>query len=293
MNLQPRYDRYSSQALVSRLSFNQGIGSEMIMKQCQGYFDVKASECDARKLTRVLTERAKARSIAVSAYFSCSHPSINCYLTTSRLEARVRLYSIDLMTFKISLCSLRRADSSYLPLSLESLIEEDLEKLEYAKRGSVDDGGNTEHEQDQDKDQDKDKDDGEGNGDKPENKEGDSVNGDTEQLSTGSDAEEDEGPKDFENENADPITLGVRIYTQGRAVVSVTGQVTCEENDEQDKNVKEKNEDKDKKIQQQVQKVVVTKLDLVELASRIEFRAHHGAPHFLRIVSLFSPLHTY
>lgn len=212
-----------------------------------GYFDVKASKRDARKLTRVLTERAKARSIAVSAYFSCSHSSINCYLTTSRLEARVRLYSIDLMTFKISLRSLRRADSSYLPLSLESLIEEDLEKLEYAKRGSVDDGGNKEHKQDQDKDQDKDKDkdDGEGNGDKPENKEGDSVNGDTEQPSTGSDAEEDEGPKDSENENADPITLGVRIYTQRGAVVSVTGQVTCEENDEQDKNVKEKNKDKE------------------------------------------------
>ena len=132
----------------------------------------------------------------------------------------------------ISSSSLWRIDHFYLPLEIGSLIEQDLEKLEREKQGNDDDEGNKE--QDEEQDEDEGEGEGEGNVDAPEKAEGDSANEDIGQPPGSETADkDDEEPRDyFDDEDADPIVLGVRIYTQGGAVVSVTGQVTGEGIDE-------------------------------------------------------------
>lgn len=86
----------------------------------------------------------------------------------------------------------------YLPTPIEALIENDLRNLELEQQQvvSIEDGETQEAQEE------------------PKEAISNAAKGVTEQP---------EKPPD--GEDSDPITLGVRIYTKGGAVVSVTGQV--------------------------------------------------------------------
>jgi hypothetical protein len=175
------------------------------------------------------------------------------------------------MTFANS--SLLRVESKYFPTSIETLIEQDLQKLQKANQEVVDDDGNADLEDDSDMEE-------EGNVEKPENAEGDVEKAEDEKVdgektdgektdgeeTDGGKAEGDaekegiEGPPGsddededdyFDDEDSDPIILGVRIYTKGGVAVSVTGNVGGEDEDEEDgdlkKFTKERAKDKKKK----------------------------------------------
>ena len=133
--------------------------------------------------------------------------------------------------------SLQRIESKYFPVSIETLIEEDLQKLQEANQEVVEDDGNGEWGEDAS--------DAEEEGDAgiegPPGSEYGSVY----------EGEVDEYPNDFENEDLDAITLGIRIYTKGGAAVSVTGNVVGEmiiekDEDEDGDEGEDKDEDKGK-----------------------------------------------
>jgi hypothetical protein len=142
----------------------------------------------------------------------------------------------------ISLSSLRRAESKHFPTSIEKLIEQDLQKLQEANQEDVDDDsdenyldveeeGNVEEPKEAEGDAEKaegvaekaegDAEKAEGDAEKAEGKEG--------PPDSDSEEEDDEESKDyFDDEDSDPIILGVRIYTKGGVAVSVTGHVVGE-----------------------------------------------------------------
>ena len=172
----------------------------------------------------------------------------------------------------ISLNSLRRAESKHFPTSIETLIEQDLQKLQEANQEVVDDDGNGDwQEDDSDVEEEENAEDPENAGD-AEKAEGDAekAEGDAEKAEGGAekaegDAEnedkegppgsnyqdDDEEPKDyFDDEDSDPIILGVRIYTKGGVAVSVTGHVVGEginEDEDEDKDKKDKDKNLKKK----------------------------------------------
>lgn len=155
----------------------------------------------------------------------------------------------------ISLISLPRADSKRFPTSIDILIEHDLEKLEEEKREVLEDDGDGDW-------QDEASDEEEGSVEaseesvasgEPKEPEGDEekAEGDAESEIEGPDGpsseDEDEEPRDyFDDEDSDPLTLGVRIYTKGGVVESVTGHVINDDQDK-DKKVTKKQEGKTKK----------------------------------------------
>jgi hypothetical protein len=116
-------------------------------------------------------------------------------------------------------------------MSIETLIEQDLQKLQEENQEVVDDDGNGDWQEDGSESSDVEE---EGNVEEPENAEGDAekAEGDAEKEGVegppGS-VYQDEEPEDyFDDEDLDPIILGVRIYTKGGVVVSVTGNVVGE-----------------------------------------------------------------
>ena len=132
----------------------------------------------------------------------------------------------------ISLSSLRRVESKYFPISIETLIEQDLQKLQEANQEGVNDDGD---EDDPDVG-------GEGDAEKAEGyaeKEG--IEG---PPGSGSQNEDEEPEYYFDDEYLDPIILGIRIYTKGGVAVSLTGQVVGEGINEDD----EDEEDKDQNL---------------------------------------------
>ena len=108
----------------------------------------------------------------------------------------------------------------YIPKSIETLIEEDVAKL---NPKAVDDDDDDEDEEEEEEEESKDE--PEKAEDDPEKKEG---NPETDGI-----GEPFEGPPPpGVDSDDDDLILGLRIYSKGGAVVSVTGQVTGEENDE-------------------------------------------------------------
>ena len=122
----------------------------------------------------------------------------------------------------ISLSFLRRLDYEHFPTSIETLIEQDLQKLQEENQEVIDDDGNGDWQEE------------EGDLEKPENEEGEAekAEGDAEKEGVegppGSDYQDEEPEDYFDDEDSDPIILGVRIYTKGGVVVSVTGKVVGE-----------------------------------------------------------------
>ena len=165
---------------------------------------------------------------------------------------------------------LHRADSDiHFPTTIDTLIEQDLKKLTLdSEKKKVDDDDNddgdeeTEEAEEEGEEGEEDEEKEEKEKDELEKAEGDSEKGGTEELpvvipyippSPGSPYGYGMFPKP-QDSNDDDLVLGVRIYTQGGAVVSVTGQVVNEEiieEDEDDNAAKGKEdgekEDKDDK----------------------------------------------
>ncbi|KAF8805527.1 hypothetical protein BYT27DRAFT_7296908 [Phlegmacium glaucopus] len=157
-----------------------------------GYFEAQARSWDQRKLTRVLTERAKAWSIAVN---------LN-----------------------------EGANDTYFARPIETLIKVDLEKLVSEKQKVVKDNDNedSKEEEEGEKEEEAEKD-----TDDLKKTEGDPEKGEPavpEFLGLVPGSEMSEGYILYED--LDLIIVGVRIYTKGRAVVSVTGQVFNEQIDD-------------------------------------------------------------
>ena len=114
----------------------------------------------------------------------------------------------------------------HFPKSIEELIEED-QKLLNAEQND-DDNEDWQDEDEDEKGSEVEEVKAEGNGEKPEDAEGDQDNRSIGPFGS----ESNEEPRDyFDDEDLDPIILGLRIYTPGGAVVSVTGQVIGEYDD--------------------------------------------------------------
>ncbi|KAF8802683.1 cysteine proteinase [Phlegmacium glaucopus] len=187
----PRYDRYPLRS--------------------PGYFD---EDWDDRKLTRVLTERAQARAIALK--------------------------------YKLDIAFVPMCDYKYFPVSIETLIEEDLEKLESEKQKGVkeDEDSNEEAEEEEEEEE---------NPDEPKKTEGDPEKAEGDPEKTEGDPET--GGLDLpeflglgpgtHHEDLDCLILGMRIYTKGGVVVSVTGQVFGEEIDDEEEDEEAEAEDKE------------------------------------------------
>jgi len=177
----PRYDRYKSNK--------------------SGYFEESIDEWDERKLTRVLTERAQSRSIALNLP--------------------------------------EWADTKHFSTSIETLIEYDLEKLEAEKQPVVADDGDVNWQEEA-----SDVDEEEENVEKNAEDDDEKVDGDANECIEGPPGSFDEDDEDkelkdhFDDEDLDPIILGVRIYAKGEIVVSLTGEVIGEgfRDDEYDEN---------------------------------------------------------
>jgi len=141
---------------------------------------------------------------------------------------------------------LLRADDIYFPTTIDTLIEEDLKKLtlesEKKKIDNDDDAGGDEAEEEKEKEE-----------AKPEKADREAQKGGTEEGviqyfsgfpgSPGSqgppygyDSYEMLATPQYSNSDGEDLILGVRIYTQGGAVVSVTGQVVGEEIVPEDEN---------------------------------------------------------
>ena len=135
----------------------------------------------------------------------------------------------------ISLSSLRRVESKHFPISIETLIEQDLQKLQKASQEGVNDDGNEDDSDVEEK----------GDVEEPKKAEGDAEKEGIEGPPGSDCQDEDEEPEDyFDDEDLDPIILGVRIYTKGRVAVSLTGQVVGEginEDEDEDEEDKDKN----------------------------------------------------
>jgi hypothetical protein len=129
----------------------------------------------------------------------------------------------------ISLSFLWRVESRYFPVTIESLIEYDLQKLQDENQEVVEDDSSGQWQ-------------GESSDEEEEGNEGS-------EGPPGSDygSESDE---EFANEDSDALILGVRIYTKGGSAVSVTGNVVGEviikEDEEEVEDKKEEDEDEDK-----------------------------------------------
>lgn len=142
-------------------------------------------------------------------------------------------------------------------MSIKTLIEQDLQKLQEANQEVVDDDGNGDwRENDSSSDVEEVE-----NVEEPEKAEGDAekAEGDAEKAEgdaenqgpPGSDYQVEEDEDYFDDESMDPIILGVRIYTKGGVAVSVTGHVVGEgvdEDEDEDKDAEAEDEDEDKNL---------------------------------------------
>lgn len=155
---------------------------------------------------------------------------------------------------------LLRSDDIYFPTTINTLIEQDLKKLALeSEKKEVDNDGDAGEEEEEAEEEEEEEDEE----DESEKADGDSEKGGTEELvapgfphwqSPGFPYNYDSyemlaKPQDS-NSDDDDLVLGVRIYTQGGAVVSVTGQVVGEEiveEDEVDNTAKDKEDDKNLK----------------------------------------------
>ena len=154
----------------------------------------------------------------------------------------------------ISLSLLRRVESKHFPMSIETLIEQDLQKLQEANEegDGNEDGSDVEEEEDVEEPKNAKGDAKKAEGD-AEKAEGDAEKAEGDAEKAEGDAqkegieEDDEEPEDyFDDEDLDPIILGIRIYTKGGVAVSLTGQVVGEGinedgDEDEDEEVKDKN----------------------------------------------------